>query len=626
MAQVQRFVAPPIDASRAFLRRHPGLRRLLQPWLRRLFHNVPFRAQEISDAAYRRWIEDYDTLNEADRTAIRVHIAALPDRPVISIIISAQNASEGFLRRSIASVQAQLYPHWELCVAANASLPPHVVPILQQAAADDARIRWVERQENDHTVATINSVLGVTTGAWVMLMHHDDVLAECALHELAVEIAAHPDTQVIYSDEDRIDANDRRFAPFFKPDFDPDLLLGQNYFGHMVVYRRDLFQRLDGLREGSKDARYHDRALRAAAAVLPSQVRHLPAILIHCGQAIVPVYSSDTANGYGAEASRRAVHDHLTARGVRAEVTTAPLAPAFNRVIWPLPDPAPLVSIIIPTRDQATLLERCLEGVLHRTAYAPIEVLVIDNGSEAPETLSLFANIVADLRVQVLTMPGAFNYAALNNRAASMARGEVLLLLNNDVNVIDGDWLREMVSQALRADVGAVGAKLLYGNDTLQHGGTLLGVGGVANHYRTGAPRSAAGPFGLLALSRSASAVTAACLAIRHTLFDEVGGLDQDHLAVAFNDVDFCLRLRDRGYRNVWTPFAELYHLESVSRGLDKVGEAKDRFQREQDYMLRRWAAILGSDPYWNPNLSLDEPNGTLACPPRREKPWRSKP
>jgi O-antigen biosynthesis protein len=624
IVQVQRFTAPPIDASRAFLRRHPTLRRLLRPWLRRLFGGAQLQPKEISNAAYRRWIEDYDTLTDADRAAIRAHISALPDRPVISILMPVYNPPEALLREAIASVRAQLYPHWQLCIADDASPSPHVAPILRQAAAEDTRIRWTRRPENGQTAAATNSALALASGTWVALMDHDDLLPEHALYEVAAEIAAHPDALVIYSDEDRIDTGGHRFAPYFKPDFDPDLLLGQNYFCHLSVYRRDLLQRLNGLRSGFAGAQDHDLALRATAAVAPSQVRHLPSILYHWRQVGGSVSSSDTGIDLCADASRRAVRDHLASHAGQVEVTTAPLAPQYNRVHWPLPDPAPLVSIIVPTRDRAALLARCLDGVLHRTDYAPIEVLVIDNGSKQPETLNLFAKISADPRVRVLPMPGPFNYAALNNRAAAMARGAVLLLLNNDVDVIDRGWLREMVSQALRPDVGAVGARLLYANGTLQHGGTVLGVGGVANHYRTGAPRHSPGPFGLLALARSASAVTAACLAIRRTVFDAAGGFDQDHLAVAFNDVDLCLRLRTLGYRNVWTPFAELYHLESVSRGQDKAGAAKERFQREQDTMFSRWPGTLHADPYWNPNLSLAEPNGTLACPPRREKPWQA--
>jgi GT2 family glycosyltransferase len=307
-------------------------------------------------------------------------------------------------------------------------------------------------------------------------------------------------------------------------------------------------------------------------------------------------------------------------------VTTAPLAPAYLRVVRPLPDPPPLVSAIVPTRDRADLLGRCLEGLLHRTDYGPIEVLIADNGSAEEATFRLFATLARDARVRILPMPGPFNYARLNNRAVAEARGEVLLLLNNDTEVLEPGWLREMVSHAVRPEIGAVGCKLLYPNGRVQHGGVILGIGwpcGVAGHHFVGAAGGAAGPFGQLALVRSVSAVTAACLAVRRHVFEEAGGLDEENLPVAFNDVDLCLRIRERGYRNLWTPFAVLRHWESVSRGLDLEGENARRFRREIAYMRRRWGEALDNDPYWNPNLSLMDSMRTLAWPPRRTKPWQ---
>ena len=625
MTQMQRFLVPSIDASRTFLRQHPSLRRMLRPYLRRLLGCVDLPSTEISTAAYRRWIEDYETPDQEDRAAIRAHIAGFSDPPLISVVMPVCDAPEGLLLQAIASVRMQLYPHWELCIAADASTAPHVVRTLQRVAAEDFRICWIQSPTCGRLSAVTNCALGEASGAWVALLHQSDILSERALYEVSAEILAHPNAQMIYSDEDRIDETGKRFAPFFKPDFDPDLLLGLNYVRYLSVYRHDLTLRLGRVREDIEGSHDHDYALRATAAVAPAQVRHVPAILYHRRLTGTVRRSADIRTELLPDASRRAVREALIRSNVVAEVTAPPLVPQLTRVIWPLPNPAPLVSVIVPTRDQPVLLQRCLEGVLHRTSYAAIEVLVVDNGSDAPETMELFTELERDRRVRVLTMPGPFNYAKLNNQAAAVAHGEVLLLLNDDVEVIDDGWLREMVSHAVRPDVGAVGAKLLYMSDKLQHGGTVLGIGGVAGHYRTGASRSDVGPFGMLALCRSTSAVTAACMAVRRNVFDEVGGLDEAHLAVAFNDVDLCLRLRDRGYRNVWTPFAELYHMESVSRGLDQTGEAKSRFQREQCYMLRRWADLLKVDPYWNPNLSLADLNGTLACPPRQIKRWRRR-
>jgi GT2 family glycosyltransferase len=609
-----------INGLRAFLRRNAALRRRLLPILRYSSRFWRMQPADNSAADYRRWVAAFDTLDEADRAAIRDHISLLAARPLISIVMPVYNTPESYLRAAINSVRAQLYPHWELCIADDASSSPNIAPILAQAAARDSRIRWIRRETNGHISAATNTAATLATGEWVALMDHDDILPEHALYVLAVETVEHPEAQVIYSDEDRIDDNGLRSDPYFKPDFDPDLLLGQNVFNHLSAYRRDLFQQLGGLRLGFEGSQDHDLALRAAAWARAGQIRHIPAVLYHWRRASVSYSDADLAGC--ADASRRAVREHLAMRGVPADVMPAPLAHNYNRVIWPLPEPPPLVSIIIPTRDRTELLASCIEGLLNRTNYSAIEVLIVDNDSRSPEAQAYFAAIQKDNRVRVIAAPGPFNYSDLNNRAAAEAQGEILLLLNNDVQVIDSGWLRELVSHAMRSDVGAVGAKLLYADGRLQHGGIVLGVGGVAGHYRVGDRRNSPGPFGWLALTRTTSALTGACLAVRRAVYDEVCGLDAQDLAVAFGDVDLCLRIQERGYRNLWTPAAELYHLESASRGLDSTGTNAERFHRETEAMLTRWGGTLQSDPYWNANLSLDNGYGVPAWPPRQEKSW----
>jgi GT2 family glycosyltransferase len=611
------------DGARQFVRRHPQLKRVLLIVFGPILRHLMPRPFSLSDADYRAWIERFDELDEADRAAIRADVAALRDPPLISVVMPTYETPAAFLRAAIVSVRAQLYPHWELCIADDASPSAHVVSILEEAAREDPRIRWIRRDTNGHISAASNSALALARGDWVALMDHDDLLPEHALYELAVEIAAHPDAQVIYSDEDKIDAKGRRSDPYFKPDFDPDLLLGQNLISHLGAYRRDLLVRIGSFHEGLEGSQDHDLALRATAAAGAAAVRHIPAVLYHWRQAAGPASFSEASQARCIASSRQAVADHLAALGHQARVEAAPLVPSFNRVVWSVPDPAPLVSVIIPTRDRASLLRACLGGLLSGTDYAPIEVLIADNGSEERETLALFERLRADPRLRILPLPRPFNYSRLNNRAAAEARGKILLLLNNDVEVISPGWLREMVAHALRPEIGAVGAKLIYANGKLQHAGTILGVRGVAAHYMTGAPRHARGPFGLLALARTTSAVTAACLAVRRAVFEEVGGFDEENLPVAFNDVDLCLRIRECGYRNIWTPDAELYHLESASRGIDASGEKAERFMREVAYMRTRWGELLDDDPYYNPNLSLADAHHSLAIPPRRERPWR---
>lgn len=588
-----------------------------------LFGEPPTGRYDPEDRrGYASWIARFDTLSNADRAAIRAHVAALPARPLISVVMPAYETPEPLLRAAIDSVQAQLWPHWELCVADDASPSPHVARILAEAAARDPRIRWVRRERNGHIPAATNSALALARGEYVALMDHDDLLPDHALYQVAAEIAAHPDAQVLYSDEDKLDAEGRRFGAYFKPDFDPDLLLGQNMVSHLGVYRRDLLQAIGGLREGLEGSQDHDLALRATAAAGPARVRHIPAILYHWRQTGQADSFSQAQLDRCTAASRRAVADALAARGVVARLEPAPLAPSHTRVVWPLPDPAPLVSVIVPTRDRAGLLATCAEGVLARTDYPAIEFLVVDNGSEEAGTLALFDRLRADPRVRILAAPGPFNYAALNNQAAAEARGEVLLLLNNDIDVMEPGWLRELASQALRPEVGAVGAKLLYADGRLQHGGVVTGVAGVADHYLLRSAPGDSGYFGSLALVREVSAVTGACLALRRTVFEQVGGLDAANLAVAFNDIDLCLRIRAAGYRILWTPFAELHHLESASRGKDLAPEKAQRFAGEIAYMKRRWGATLMRDPFYSPWMSLDGAHCALAREPRRIPPW----
>ena len=296
--------------------------------------------------------------------------------------------------------------------------------------------------------------------------------------------------------------------------------------------------------------------------------------------------------------------------------------PEAWRALWPLPAVPPLVSVIVPTRDRAGLLATCAEGVLHRTDYPALELLIVDNDSEEPATRDLFARLAQDPRVRILPAPGPFNYAALNNRAVAEARGEVVVLLNNDIDVIGPGWLREMVAQALRPEIGAVGARLLYADGRVQHGGVVVGLGGVAGHYLLGAAREDPGYFGSLVLARSASAVTAACLALRREVYLAVGGMDAAELPVAFNDVDLCLRIGATGRRILWTPFAELYHLESVSRGSDTTAARASAFAREIGTMRRRWGPVLARDPCHNPNLDVEGPRPALAAAPPRFQPW----
>jgi GT2 family glycosyltransferase len=530
------------------------------------------------------------------------------------------NTPERYLREALASVVDQLYPHWELCVADDASTAPHVAAVLVEYAARDARIKIVARAANGGISAATNSAVDIATGEFIGLLDHDDVLPQHALYMVAREIARDAKLDLVYSDEDKISRWGRRYDPHFKSDWNPDLFLTQNMISHLGVYRTSLVRKVGGLRaefDGSQD---YDLALRIVEQTQPQRIRHIPRVLYHWRAAAGSAARSAGAKPYAVEAARRAVRDHLRRRGVRAAVELADGSP-FLQVCYSL-DVEPSVSIIVPTKDQRDLLSRCVDGILNRTRYRKLQVLIVDNRSEKPATHAYLGEIAADPRVRVIRYDEPFNFSLVNNWAATQATGEVLLFLNNDTEVIGPDWLRHLVANACRCEVGAVGAKLLYPSGRVQHGGVILGMGGVGGHFHLGCQRHDPGYFSRAVLQQNLSAVTAACIAMRRTVFDEIGGFNGD-LRVAFNDVELCLRIRQRGYLIVWTPLAELYHHESASRGSDLLSARHQEFSQEVEYMRMNWGEVLDRDPYFNPNLSLRDLSISLAFPPAIDKPWR---
>lgn len=569
---------------------------------------------------YPEWIRLYDRIDAESRRIAMADIARMSNPPLISILMPVFNPPLNHLQAAISSVRDQLYPFWELCIADDASTDPAVSKSLRDAAACDDRIKLVRRERNGHISAASNSALQLANGLFVALLDHDDVLAAHALYEVASRILAQPDVDIIYSDEDHIDDDGQRSCPYFKPDWNQELMLGQNLINHLGVYRRSLVDRVGGFQTGMEGSQDYDLALRVLLESAPERIAHIPRILYHWRQAGRTASFSEQALARCAENGRRAVLAFLAAKVPGAIVEPASVS-SWNRVIYPIPQPEPSVSVIIPTRNYARLLACVVDGLLVRTDYPALEVIIVDNGTDEPEALKLLAKLEQDDRVRVLRYPGPFNYSALNNRAVQESASELILLLNNDIDVIDPGWLREMVSHAIRPHVGAVGSKLLYPNGTIQHGGVVLGPGGVAGHQYLHRSRDDAGYFGHLMLVRNVSAVTGACLLVRRQAFLEVGGLDEVSLPVAFNDVDLCLKLVERGYRNLWTPYAELYHYESLSRGSDLVGKKAERFKREVAVMQQRWGRVLEHDPYVNPNLSLQSTDVALAFPPRIEIP-----
>ncbi len=575
-----------------------------------------------TEASYAEWVARYDTLTEADMAAIRRSIAAMSTRPLISILMPVYATDLSILRQTIASIEAQLYPNWQLCIVDDASPDPALRQLIAALAAREPRIRTGFRAANGGVVATSNDALALAEGEFVALVDHDDLLPPHALYLVAAEIAAHPEAMLIYSDEDKIDGEGLRREPHFKPDWNPALLQAQNYINHLAVLRTDLVRRLGGFRAGFDGSQDYDLMLRATEQGRPDQIRHIPHILYHWRIALDASTLSMAKPDATRIAAVQAVAEHLERTGVDAAVERMANGP-YHRIVFPQPQPMPRVSLIVPTRDRVQLLRQCLTGLIERTDYPDLEIIIVDNESVGPATLAYLAEIERDARVRVLRQPGPFNFSRLNNQAVAEATGSILGFVNNDIDVIARDWLKEMVAQVVQPGIGAVGAKLYYGDDTIQHAGVILGIGGVGSHAHKGLHRSDPGYFSRAWLVHDVGAVTAACMLVPRRVFDEVDGFDEEEFAIAFNDVDLCLKIRSAGYRIVFTPFAELYHLESASRGDDFTVSRAARFEREKAAIRRRWAERLDNDPYYNPNLTLESEQFGLAWPPRAAMPWR---
>ncbi|MBS0656755.1 MAG: glycosyltransferase [Verrucomicrobia bacterium] len=628
-------VVPPGHSEWVFEYRFPGegtWHEFARRWLRAIpsrYTRVARRRQLDGRAvasgtdAYAHYLRRHDQFNDAARAHLSRRVLEIAEPPLISVVMPTWESPVRYLQLAIDSVRRQLYPHWELCIADDASASAAARLALLDAAKSDARIKLDLREARGHISESSNAAIALARGPWLALLDHDDELHPAALAAVALEIQRHPQAALIYTDEDKIDLAGRRFGPYFKPDWNPDLLLGQNCISHLGCYRTDLVREIGGFRRGVEGCQDWDLALRATDRLRHDQIRHIPRVLYHWRTVPGSTASIATDKSYIFSAGRRALAEHFERIGT-PNVELRPVPGWQWEVRFPLPDPAPKVSILIPTRDRVDLVRRCVESVLAKTDYPDFELVLIDNESSEPATLAWFEEIERDPRVRRLRYEQPFNYAAMHNWAVPQTRGQVLCLLNNDLSDLECStpgWLRDMTALALRAQTGAVGALLLYPDDTVQHAGVVLGIDGSAGHAFRRARRGTDGQMGRLRILQNYSAVTGACLVVRRALWDEVGGMDAEHFGVAFNDVDFCLRLRVRGYWNAWTPTAEFIHHESSSRGFESTPEKQARFERERATFQERWAEVLAADPAYNPNLSLATESFDLAEQPRI-RPW----
>lgn len=541
-----------------------------------------------------------------DAGTVRAQQEQFVVRPKISIVMPTYNTPVTLLRAAIDSVLNQSYENWQLCIADDNSSDSRVREELSKYVELDHRIRVVLREENGHISEASNSAIGLADGDFIALLDHDDLLAKHALHYVVHYLQKNPTAKIIYSDEDKIDEKGVRSEPHFKPDWNPDLFFSQNYVSHLGVYRRDIIQKIGGFRKGVEGSQDYDLLLRCLPFVGASEIIHIPMVLYHWRTVEGSTAKSADHKSYTEDAGIRALQDFVVARGMNGVKVESGLAPNTYRLRYPISQPAPLVSLLIPTRDRVELVRTCVSSILEKSDYRSFEIIIIDNESCLPETLEYFESIQkTEPSVKVISYPHPFNYSAINNFGARFAAGEIIGLINNDIEVISPGWLSEMVGHAMRPEIGCVGAKLYYGDDTIQHAGVIVGLGGVAGHSHKYFPRDASGYFHRLKVIQNFSAVTAACLLVRKSVYMEVGGLEENGLKVAFNDVDFCLKVRNAGYRNLWTPYAELYHHESKSRGQEDTPEKMARFAAEIEFVQKKWGKDLTIDPCYSRNLTL---------------------
>ncbi|UYO94034.1 glycosyltransferase [Pollutimonas sp. M17] len=592
-----------------------GMRYRLKRLTRRAVHSPLGDQPPANPNDYAEWLRRYGNIDDALRHDIRKRIKGMPRKPLISILMPVYDPPLDLLDQAIQSVRTQLYQEWELCMADDASKDDSVRQLLARHAREDARIKVAYRKQNGHISKASNSALSLATGEFVALLDNDDLLSEHALFHVAQAILDNPAAGLIYSDEDKIDIAGNRTAPYFKPDWNPDLFLSHNMINHLGCYRTGLVKELQGFRPGYEGSQDYDLALRCIETLADYQIVHIPRVLYHWRAVPGSTALSGQAKNYALQAGKRAIDDHFRRCAIDAQAELLDMG--MYRVRYALPQPLPLVSLIIPTRNGLELIRQCIDSITERTRYGNYEILVVDNDSDDPATLDYFAALREDPRIRVLRDERPFNFSALNNSAARQAQGDYLCLMNNDIEIISPDWLEEMISLAGQPGVGAVGAQLWYPDDTAQHSGIIIGLGGVAGHSHKHLPRNHPGYFGRARLIQTLSAVTAACLLIRKSIYQEVGGLDDANLPIAFNDVDFCLRVAKAGYRNVWTPYAEMYHHESASRGYEDTPQKQARFTKEVDYMKQRWGESLLGDPAYNPNLTICSEDFSLAWPPR---------
>ena len=556
------------------------------------------------DNLYEKWLKiNFPKFRDFRQMAATVPIFTY--KPLISLIMPVFNTPDRYLREGIESVINQIYPNWELCIADDASTEAYIKPILQEYANKDSRIKLVFRSENGHISAASNSAIEIATGEFISFLDHDDLLSLDALYQVVLLLNQHPEADMIYSDADKINENNQILEPCFKPDWCPDSFLSRMYSGHLGTYRRSIINAIGGFREGYEGSQDYDLVLRFTEKT--SHIFHIPKILYHWRMHPESTASGNEVKLYAYDAAQKALSDAIERRGEKAQVFGIPGYFGHYNIRYEISN-YQLVSIIIPTRNLGNILDNCLTSIFTKTIYPNYEVIVIDNGSDEAETAAVISKWLEkeSTRFKCYPLDIPFNYSKINNYAVTKAQGDYLLFLNNDTEIISPDWINGMVEQAQRLSIGAVGALLLYPDNTIQHAGVILGLGGVAAHSHRNFPANAPGYVGHIISISNVSAVTGACLMCRREVFVEIGGFNEE-LSVAYNDVDLCLKMLDKGYHNIYLPHVQLYHYESKSRGYEDTQEKQERLWAEAKILKNRWQKLIDNDPCYSPHLTRDK-------------------
>ncbi len=556
--------------------------------------------KDLQYGDYGGWIK-YNELKDAD---LKLQMKKqFKNSPKISVIVPMYKTKEKFFKDLVKCMINQTYSNWELCLADGSPEPNEN---LKKYYEQDERIKYKFLGENKGIAGNTNSAIEMTTGEYIALLDHDDILADYALFEVINCINKYPNAEFIYSDEDKIDENDNRYDAYFKPDFAPDTLRCQNYICHFSIFKKELMDKLQGFKVDYDGAQDYDIFLRMSELTKTENIKHIPKILYHWR-----VHSESTAKlnsnakNYAFEAGKKAIEDHLKRIGLEGTVSEGCIEGIY-RIDYKVKG-EPKVSIVIPNKDGRDILKVCVDSILEKTTYKNYEIVIVENNSETEEIFEYYKQIEQNEKIKVVKYPNkGFNYSAIINYGVKESEGEYIVQLNNDTELITQNWLEIMLGFVQREDVGAVGVKLYFPDETIQHAGIIVGIGGIAGNRFKSIPKDGHGYFAKESMIENLSAVTAACIITPKSIYEEVGWMDEK-LAVAFNDVDFCLKIREKGYLVVYNPFIEFWHYESKSRGQENTPAKIKRFQGEISTFEQRWGEILEQgDPYYNINLSLD--------------------